>query len=228
MPHTTLSAVPTHSPTPRPQPHPRETAFRRHVTECLEQCAGPDAVEQITRLYLADMRALLAQLDATAAEATASATSTRMYWEMLQQVQTAASHGLWERASLAAETSAYKDILATLLGALDRADSDTISTAALRAILSMEPAEAVRLPSALAFFPARDYRAGVFKSHEGDVTLVWTFTGWALVDHGPGALGIIEPTFIVKDKVLTKSSVEADYRVKFEAYLTNAAAPRAA
>lgn len=216
---TTLSAVPNQA---GPPPHPREVAFRHLVEESLERLKGSEAVDQITRQYRGDVDALRAQVDTGAAEATQFASQSRMHYDMLTQVQIAASHGLWERAALSSELSGLKNVIGEIISILDRTNGDQADTVLLRKALSKAPEETVHRSTVLAVYPDRIFRGAVFKSLAGDVTMTYPFCGWALVDHGPGAIGSIEPMFIVQDRALPRSSVETEFRLKFETYLQHA------
>ena len=222
MPQPTLASVPTQvasKSTPHTVPSPKETAFRRLLVDSLEKLSGAEAVDQIMQLFRAEMVSASSRISTALEEATQSAASSRMHYDMLQQVQMSASHGVWERAAMASELATYKSIIDALIRVSDRCDGDTVDVTLLRQTLAMEPLKPVTMPTVLGFYPDRAYRAGQFTAPEGDVTLIWPFTGWSLVDHGPGAPGIIEPVFIVKDRALPKSSIEIERHVKFERYL---------
>lgn len=215
-----LSSVPAQT-LPAPASH-REGAFRRAVTDALASLTGPDALEQITRLYQADTSALSARAEGAAREASETAQASRRHFDMLLQVQTAASQGIWERAKLSAELATYRTMFETVRHIADRSDGEAVEAATLQAALSIEPMDSVHPAVTVAFVASSQFRGGQFISQpEADVTFVFTFIGWALVDHGPGALGIVEPMFIVQDRVLPRSVIEHEHRCKLEHFLPN-------
>lgn len=211
-----LSAVPTQSPAPRTMP--REEAFR-HVVEDALQLAGPEALARIMQQYTADTRALTAQAEGLAREASDAAQQKRRYFTMLTQVEVAASHKVREMAHASAELATYREIVGTVRSLVDRANGEPLLWESVAAALSIEPLEPNYVPTTLTFTPSDQFRGGQFTAAAGDVTLVFTFVGWALIDHGPGALGIIEPMFLVEDRVYPRSVIEYERQVKFEAFL---------
>ncbi|WP_371591254.1 hypothetical protein [Streptomyces sp. NBC_00470] len=195
------------------------------MNQSLENLDGPAATAEIVKLYRADTNALQAHVGTAVAEASQAAATSRMYYDMLQNVQVTASHGIWERASMAAELSTYKNMYEQLRFIVDRVDSGAVDVTTVRAVLATEPSAPVRMPVVTAVYPARDWRAGMFKAPEGDVTFVFPFAGYALVDHGPGSLGSIEPMFIVRDRVLPKSMVQVEHHVLMEHLLPHVPPP---
>lgn len=221
-----LSAVPVQTSPPRSA---REEAFRRHVEGALASLAGPDAVSTIMQAYSADLHALSARADGSLREASDAAQKLRMHHQMLLQVQTAASQGIWERAKISAELATYKGIVDHVRHMADRADGTGIAPENISAALSVEPIESVHPSVTVAFVASDQFRGGQFVSTpEGDVTFVFTFIGWALVDHGPGALGCVEPMFLVEDRALPRSVIEHERFCRLEHYLPNLEPMRAA
>lgn len=217
-----LHAVPAQS-TPPSAPHPdhrdyREDAFKRAAEDAL-QLPGPDALAQIVRLYCADTRALSAKIDGLSAEASETAAERRRHFTMLTQVQMAASHKLWETAKVCAELATYREMAEQLRRLSNRADGEPILWEDVAAVLSVEPLEPAYVPVTLAFVPSDQFRGGQFVAATGDVTFVFTFIGWALIDHGPGAYGIVEPMFLVQDRAMPRSAIEHERHVQMEAFL---------
>lgn len=200
----------------------RDTAFERAVTEAITTLNGPDAAAHILRLYRADTAALTAHMNGAVREASAAASDARRHWDMLTQLQAIVSQGLYDRASMAAETSTLREIYAALRDLVHRASGGRLDSTAVAQILSVEPFEPVRVPTVLGFLPSDQYRGGEFRAIEEDVTFVFTFIGWALVDHGPGAHGSLEQMFIVADRAMPRSAVEGERRLTLERMLTNA------
>lgn len=214
-----LTAVPAQSQPVSSASH-REEAFRRAVEDALTSLSGQEAVDQIVRLYVGDTRALTSRSEGSAREASVAARDSRRHWEMLLQVQTAASQGIWERAKLSAEVATFRSMFDTVRQMADRADGQSIDPADLSAALSIEPMPSVHPAVTVAFLPSNQFRGGQFLSTpEGDVTFVFTFVGWALIDHGPGALGCVEPMFLVEDRALSRSTIEHERRVRLERFL---------
>lgn len=210
-----LRSVPQQATTPR---IPREDAFRHAVEDALTM-TGPEALARIMQLYAADTRALQHHIEGLQAEASDHATEKRRYYTMLTQVQMAASHKLWEAAKMGAELGTYREIVDNIRRQADKANGEPLAWESVAAALAVEPLEPVFSPVTLSFIPSEQFRGAQFTSELGDVTFVFTFIGWALVDHGPGAWGSVEPMFLVGDKAMPKSSVEVERHVKFETYL---------
>jgi hypothetical protein len=183
------------------------------------QLPGPEALARIMQQYAGDTRALTAQSEGHAQEASDAAQQKRRYFAMLTQVELAASHKVREMARMSAEVATYREMFQMVRTAADRANGEPLLWEDVAAALSMEPLEANYVPTTLAFLPDDHFRGGQFTAVAGDVTLVFTFVGWALIDHGPGALGIIEPMFLVEDRVYPRSAIEYERQVKFEAFL---------
>ncbi|MFE0812660.1 hypothetical protein ACFW34_35085 [Streptomyces sp. NPDC058848] len=212
-----LHAVPA-QPSPAPQA-PREAAFRRAVEGAL-QLDGADALTEIMRLYHADTHALQARADGLSVEASEMAEEKRRHWTMLTQLQAAASHKLWEGAKMSAEIATYREMFGTVRRLADRAAGEPIPWEDVAAALAIEPLEPAHAPVALTFVPDDKYRGGQFVAEPTrDVTFVFTFIGWSLIDHGPGAYGILEPMFLVEDRAMARSAIEAERHVRLESYL---------
>lgn len=211
-----LSAVPTQSPAPRTLP--REEAFR-HVVEDALQLPGPEALARIMQQYAGDTRALEAHANGLAQEASESAQQKRRYFAMLTQVETGVSHHVREVARLCAEVATYREMFAQVRSLADRCNGEPLPWDQVAAALTIEPLDPAYTPTTIAFMPAEQFRGGQFDALAGDVTLVFTFIGWALVNHGPGAYGIVEPMFLVEDRALTRSVIEYERQVKFKGYL---------
>lgn len=200
-------------------PVARADAFRKSVEDAMG-LDGPEALARIMQLYSADMYALNARVEGLSAEASEAAAEKRSYFTMLQQVQTAASQKLWEAAQMAAELSTYRDMFSSVRRLADRSGGDPIPWEGIAASLAIEPAEPCRPSAVLAFIASDQFRGGQFVAEPGgDVTIVLTFIGWALVDHGPGAYGIIEPMFLVDNRALAKSAIEYERHVRLECFL---------
>lgn len=212
-----LSAVPSQVPAV-PAQAPREAQFQRIVEDAL-QLPGPEALNMICRQYLGDTRALQARCDGLAAEASEVGEDRRRHWTMLTQVQQAASQKILEGAKVYADLATYREMFGTVRRLADRAAGEPLPWQDVAAALAIEPLEPLFLPVVLAFVPSDQYRGGQFLAEHGDVTFVFTFIGWALVDHGPGATGIVEPMFIVDDRALPKSVIEFERHVRMESYL---------
>jgi hypothetical protein len=211
-----LSAVPAQSAPPVPG---REEAFR-HVVEDALQLAGPEACARIMQQYSADVRALTKRAEDLGQEASEVAQQKRQFFTMLQQVQTAASTKIWESAKMTAEVATFREMFAQMRTLADKAQGEDIPWEAVAAVLSTEPMDPSYAPATLAFLPSEQFRGGQFVSHPvRDVTFVFTFIGWALIDHGPGAYGIVEPMFLVEDRALPRSVIEFERHVKLESYL---------
>lgn len=208
----------------------RQAAFRSHTERSIAELSGDDALSAIMQAYTADMAAHEAHIEGLNRETTQSLAQCRMYWDMLQQVQTAASHGLHERATLSAELSTYRGLVELVRQHIERADGVPIMPETLAAALSAEPiTPPVRQPVTTAFVASERFRGGQFVSQPvPDVTFVFTFIGWALVDHGPGAHGSLEPMFLVNDRAMPRSAIEGERHVRLECYLTNSHGPVAA
>lgn len=213
-----LHAVPNQPAHESAAPLSREEAFRRSVEDAV-QLPGPDAVARIMQLYTGDTRALHAHIDGLQAEASEAASQKRQYYTMLTQLQMTASQKLWEGAKLAAELATYREIVDGVRRAADRSGGEPIAWEPVAAALATEPAEAAPRSVTLAFLPSEQFRGAVFVSDHGDVTFVFTFIGWSLIDHGPGAYGIIEPMFLVEDRALCRSTIEWERHVKMENFL---------
>lgn len=208
-----LHAVPAQGPAPESQ----QSAFSRAVADALT-LDGPEAHAQIVRLHNGEVAALKARVDGLTQEASAVADEHRRHFTMLTQLQATAAHKLWEVASMSAELATYREMFGRLRSLADRA-GDTLDTTDVRAVLATEPLDPVYSPTALAFVPGDQFRGGQFVALAGDVTFVFTFVGWALIDHGPGAYGVVEPMFLVDDRAMAKSTIEHERHVKFERYL---------
>jgi hypothetical protein len=202
-------------------PIPREEAFRRALEEALT-LTGPDALARIMQLYTADTRALQAHVDGLAAENSDQAAEKRRYFNMLTQVQMAASHKLWEGAKMGAELATYREITDGVRRAADKANGEPIAWESIAATLAMEPMECYHRPVTLAFLPSEQFRGAQFTSEMRDVTFVFTFIGWALIDHGPGAYGVVEPMFLVEDRAMSRSVIESERHVTLETWLARA------
>lgn len=215
-----LHAVPAQA-SPLHQSPPREEAFRRTVEDAL-QLDGPEALALIMRQYAGDTRALAARIDGLAVEASDAAEEKRRYFTMLQQVQLAASTKIWETAKISADLATYREMFQTVRSLADKVNGEPLPWESVAAALSIEPMEPAYQAAALAFLPSDQFRGGQFLSHpQQDVTFVFTFIGWALIDHGPGALGIVEPMFLVEDRAMARSSIESERHVKLESFLPN-------
>lgn len=209
-----LSAVPT-----QPVALSREEAFRQVVEEALQH-TGPEACARILQQYAGDIHALTAQSNGLSVEASEAAADKRQYFTMLTQVQAAASQKIWECARVSSELATYREITTTMRGLFDRSGGEPIPWEGVAAALAIEPVEPAPHPVTLAFLPSEQFRGGQFLSHPvQDVTLVFTFVGWALIDHGPGAYGIVEPMFLVEDRAMPRSAIEAERQVRLESYL---------
>ncbi|MGW7281655.1 hypothetical protein ACWGIV_25830 [Streptomyces sp. NPDC054844] len=196
----------------------REAAFIRIVEDAL-QLDGPDARSLIVRQYNGDTRALQARADGLTVEASELAEEKRRHWTMLMQLQMTASHKLWETAKMSAELSTYREMFGQVRRLADRANGEPIPWEDVAAALAIEPPEPAFLPTVLTFVPSDQYRGGQFIAEAQDVTFVFTFIGWALVDHGPRAYGMVEPMFLVEDRAMPKSVIEHERHVRLESYL---------
>jgi hypothetical protein len=212
-----LHAVPS-QPVYTPPTAPREEAFRRAVEDAL-QGPGDEALSRIMQLYGADIHALTARIEGLTREASEMAEEKRRYFSMLTQVQMAASHKLWEGAKMGAELSTYREMVDSVRRLTDRAAGEPLSWEDVSAALSIEPMEPAYTPVSLAFLPSSQFRGGQFVAVAGDVTFVFTFIGWSLIDHGPGAYGIVEPMFLVEDRALPRSVIENERHVRMESFL---------
>ena len=209
-----LHAVPAQGSGPE---SPRQSAFSRAVADALT-LDGTEAHAQIVRLHQGEVDALQARVEGLSQEASAVADEHRRHFTMLTQLQATAAHKLWEVASMSAELATYREMFSRVRSLADRAD-DTMDATEVRAALAMEPLEPAYTPTALAFIASGQFRGGQFVAHTGDVTFVFTFVGWSLIDHGPGAYGVVEPMFLVDDRVMAKSTIEHERHVRFERYL---------
>lgn len=209
--------------TPRTAPatHMRDQ-FRRRATEAVSNLSGPEAVEEIVRLYTADTDALQAQLADTQTEATTAAQDARSRYDMLQQCHAAASRGLLTQAQQAAELSACRGVLDHLEHMVQRAQGGSVPVANLLGALSVKPAAPVYTATVTGFAASERYRSGLFVSHGGDVRFTFPFLGYALVDHGPGAAGVIETVFLVDQRALSQSMIENERPVKLRRMLPSA------
>lgn len=210
-----LHAVPSQPAAPTA---PRAEAFRRAVEDAL-QLPGPEALAQIMKLHSGEVDALISRVEGLSREAADSAEEQRRHFAMLTQVQAAAAHKIWEVARMAAEVATYREMFGRVRSLADRANGEPLVWEDVHTALSMEPMEPAYVPAALAFIASGQFRGGQFVSELGDVTFVFTFVGWALIDHGPGAYGIVEPMFLVSDRAMAKSTIEHERHVRFERYL---------
>jgi hypothetical protein len=219
-----LTAVPAQL---APQDH-REAAFERAAKDALADLGGTEAVAHILRLYRADTAALHAHICGVEREASEAARSERRHWDMLMQIQAGVSQGIFERAGMGAEVATLREMFGAIREIVYRAGGGTLDSSAVAAVLALEPLEPVHQPVVTAFSPSEQYRGGQFRSTDGTVTRVFTFIGWALVDHGLGALGSLEPMFLVSDRAMPKSAIEAELPVTMERLLDQFPPPRAA
>lgn len=216
-----LSAVPTQKPSevpPLPARPGRVDAFVHRVQDAIENLSGTEAVDQITRLYEADVNALTAQANTCAHESTTAAASMRMQFDMLQQVHTVASQRLAQLAEATAEVAQYRDIVAAVRSLTERADGKPIDPTVIASKLATTPVGPIHIPTTTAFVSSGLFRGGRFVGTDG-VWMAFTFIGWALIDYGPGAQGQVEPVFLVNNRAMSKSLIEEQHRVTFDRYL---------
>jgi hypothetical protein len=179
------------------------------------QLPGPEALARIMQIYSADTGSLIARIEGLVREASDSAGEKRRHWTMLTQVQVAASQKIWETAKMSADTATYREMFEQLRKLADRAGGEPLPWESVAAVLALEPLEPAYAPATLAFLASEQFRGGQFVSPAGDIT----FIGWALIDHGPGAYGIVEPMFLVEDRAMPRSVIEHERNVKLESYL---------
>lgn len=194
----------------------REEQFRRHAEHALANLSGPDAVEAVVQLYRADTGALNARLEALVMESTNCARDARQQHAMLEQAHGHAARVGWTNATMAAEIAGLRHIVEQTRALISVADDEKIAVMDLAAVLATEPLAPVHLPSIIAFLPSERWRSGTFVTHDRAVTLSYVFVGYGLVDYGPGRRGLIEPMFLVEDRVLPKSVVENERSVELE------------
>lgn len=226
MPTSQLSAVPSTRRSPMAQQ--REATFRTRVSDAVSHLSGEAAVEEIVRLYVADTGSLEARLADANVEASTASQESRQRYEMMQHAHSAASQGLLTLATQAAEISACRGALGHLRHMVERADGGSVPVENLLATLSVEPPAPVYVPTITAFTPSARFRSGTFASASGDVLFNFVFVGYALVDHGPGAAGILEPVFLLGSRALPLSMIEHERRVKLKQMLPAVGQPLAA
>lgn len=202
-----LSAVPGARGVPRAD-HLTEQ-FRRRAAEVLQR-GGPEAVDQLVSAYLADVGALRATLEAAQVEASTAAADARSRYDMLQQAHASASQTLLHVAQQAAEVSACRGALERVRRATEAAVDGVVASVDVLAALTVEPGRPVYTPTMTAFTPDSRFRAGYFEAEGGGVFFTFPFAGFGLVDHGPGAAGILETVFLVGPRLLPQSTVEAE------------------
>lgn len=203
--------------------------FRERVEQALGSgMAGPELAKVITDYYAADTAALEARAYGAAREASESADAARTATQLAQQLHGTAAHKMWETARVCAQLSHYATIIERVRSLIERSDGHRVDVPLLMSAVTHEPPEPVYQPTVTAFTPDSQYRAGEFASPDGSETCTFPFVGWALVDHGPGAYGVTEPMFLVGDKVLPKSAVQADRNLRFTELLPRLDATRAA
>lgn len=214
---TLLTAVPAQL-TP---PDARTAAFARAVRDAITELTPDEAVALITKLHAADTDALHAHIAGAERAASEAAGNERRHWDMLMQVQHGVSQTTFQQAAQTAEIATLREIFAGIGKAVHNSRNGVLEAGKVAALLALEPLEPVHVPSVAAFVPSEQYRGGQFRSEDGDDTFVFTFIGWALVDHGPGALGSLEPMFLVSDRAMPRSAVEGERDVTLEGLLPN-------
>lgn len=213
----TLTAVPT--PRRSPTQLHREDQFRRRVEDAIGSMGGDDAVAEIVRLYIADTGAMEARMQDAQTEASTASRDARSRYDMLQQCHGIASQGILRQAALTAEVSACRSALEQVQAMAQRADGIPVQPEQILAAVAVQPPRPVFIPTVFGFSASARFRAGHFVADAQDVHFHFTFLGYALVDHGPGAAGIIEPVFLVGDRSLPLSMVEGERRVKLREML---------
>lgn len=196
--------------------------FRRRAYEAISTLSGPEAVEEIMRLYTADTGALDAKLADLQVEATTAAQDARSRYDMLQHAHASASTGLLHQARQAAEISALRGMVEHIEHMVNRAENGTLPAANLLGALSVAPPAPVYVPTVTGFSASDRFRAGLFVTAGEDVRFTFPFLGYALVDHGPGAAGIIETMFLVDNRTLSQSMIENERPVRLKRMLPSA------
>jgi hypothetical protein len=199
----------------------RTAAFARAVRDAITELTVDEATALITRLHTADTAALHAHIAGAERSASEAAGNERRHWDMLMQVQHGVSQKTFQQAAQNAEIGTLREVFAGIGQLVHAARNGTVETGRVAALLALQPLEPVHTATVAAFVPSEQYRGGQFRSTDDAVTYVFTFIGWALVDHGPGALGALEPMFLVSDRAMPRSAVEAERHVKMEALLPN-------
>jgi len=210
--------------TPRTAPADPANAFQDAVEHILNTNSAADALSEIVRLHQDATRGLESRLYVAESEATAAAAESRTRHTMLMQLHETAAHLLWGQARATAETGAAREVIEHVRMIAQRALSGsslhaTVGAGKILDALSHEPATPVHQPHITAFTPSDRFRAGQFSTAAGDITLVFTFIGYALVDHGPGTHGTLESVFLVDDQAMVQSRIEAERDVNLDGLL---------
>lgn len=198
--------------------------FAAQVEAILTTHSAADALGEIVQLHESYVQHLDNRLYVAESEASAAAAESRTRHTMLTQVHEAAAQSMWDTARAAAEASACREVIEHVRMIAQRAMDGssphaTVGAGKIMEAVSHEPVKPVHQAHITAFVPSSRFRAGQFSTVPGDVTLVFTFIGHALVDHGPGTHGTLESVFLVDDQAMIQSRIEAERDVNLDCLL---------
>lgn len=185
--------------------------FMRQVTEALENMAGPEAVQRITRLHLAELAQAETRATAARDEAThAVADAKRQHYLVAGVLETAQRETV--RAAHQFAQAAQAGRLLTEIGRLaaDAAEEGEEWAEEVQRVLATPLPRAPWHPAILAFHPSDLYSTGHFAAEDGAVHQVHPFTGWALVLERPDRPAALVPVFLVDNEIRTAASLQEE------------------
>lgn len=195
---------------------PRLDDFRRYVREVLADVDETEAIERITEAHSRHLGAAEARVRGLELENSTGAREARRQFEMLAQTQQMASAQIRNNAEMAATVIGQQRQLARLHHMAVSADDGKVNVVDLMAVLTEDVPPVMINPVVTAFCSDDRYRAGTFHSHDGAVMMTYAFIGWSMVNREPGQGGTIEPSFLVGDRVLARSTIEAEKRMRMQ------------
>lgn len=193
----------------------RVCTFRGEVECAIGQHDAATAVQMITQAYASDLATMDAQLGAAVREAAEAARRTRECLDLRTFAHQRASHEIWTGVRMQVHLKAAQKMLDKARSLAARArqqDGGRVGAADLEALLH-EETPAPEWPAVIVAQVADDrISCGVFASEGGDTSRL--FVGWALIADGPATGTGLEPLFLMHDRVLPKTTVEAEYGLK--------------
>jgi hypothetical protein len=156
------------------------------------------------------------------AENTQLAGEVRHRAEMLGHTSAVASKQMVANADLLSSHAAMQhrmNKLHQLVSIAAERGQTTVPAAEVAVLLDDEIPPSLFSPAVVGFVTDYRYRAGKFTSADRAITLVYPFVGFSLVVASPVGACEIEPTFLVGDRALCRSEIEATKGLRLEGNL---------
>lgn len=199
---------------------PRPKSFQDEIEATLKDSDPSDINDVASRLYdlhCAQVRPLHDQIRARNQELTELHSAHRRSAFMLGQAEGLAA-GVTQQVTRHAAAIAHQNEILRKIKHLAQSSFDgRVSAEELTALMSEEVKPPTSHSIQLGFYPSDQFRGGVFKSWDAQVSVVYTFVGWVNVMAYVGGGVQTEPAFLVQDRgVLPASTIEMERELRLE------------